>query len=994
MFTGRANVNFIDNNPYKSLRFEGDNTFRLSGNGNLIRKNNSVEVQKNAQKRVMRTAYNSLLGQFKKLRRKNRGDPDSLKLKSIVIPELKANNIADRKPPEYQTVVSSLFLLTNGGDDILSSACDHSDIILNSRVGITKNCNTPSESEPIPEKVFLKVIKDAQATEVLKNDHRYCDLNENKASSSGQPEQRYSSVYSKIDVENTCRDYNSADGDVCDEILNNYVGIESIGSSTEVTAPDFSRDCDVLPSPISSIHKEKSQSEVITSGNSGAVEDLITSLPQRSAVSFNTLPSCNHSDAKLKYYKTGYKLGLRLAITTPIKINALEDFKYSKRLDTKNCSEVFDQKLADGPSSPDRSRDPRIKFPCKKLSKTTPATRKKHSNIAYPPAKSGENIKFEKSNNGYRGCAISINTVETRDLGCSSGFSKIAKQDNSHNLTKCATESFRGYNTTETHSKQTSLGVCSSFTRKGLKRCSIYSNLYGRSPSLERKGEYQNNSPSGQKKSYFGAGAPQSFTLSQQRYTKKMHLSTMPSESVEHFTRHESSVRTPIKQKLIRLKNFLSKRTGRSKPGGNGVYVYDDTRRCYLKYPVIHHKDNLSFSRENDNPKRSSSGIMKKVCDKFRYLLSPSSSQDEYFASKNPIDKKSDEDADNVVDSGEKPCNGSGSSFSILSRIARTIRLRQRLDSDKLLKKKNLGMYRRRYSIECTLSSSGCTRVDKVVDKLTKTVLIAKNISVKNAWSVSISNQTLRGVPLELSMNKFFSNHPLFLKFVGYYDLVDEYVLLTEFMGDRWIDLFSYVDMHGPRNALQTRRIVSSIWKGITHMHSLGIAHNDIKDENVLINIDTLDIKIIDLGSASEITNQPCRVFKGTEKYACPQYFANETYTDMQQESWAFGCLMFVLYFRADPYKGNGDAVDIPVGAVIAQSLRQMWFKNPYSKIDYEYIGFMSLLMSYNPGERPPVSDVHISDEINSNICKYPVTGGAVRPKYMPFNQVRVAEVR
>ena len=48
-------------------------------------------------------------------------------------------------------------------------------------------------------------------------------------------------------------------------------------------------------------------------------------------------------------------------------------------------------------------------------------------------------------------------------------------------------------------------------------------------------------------------------------------------------------------------------------------------------------------------------------------------------------------------------------------------------------------------------------------------------------------------------------------------------------------------------NSTHTVKVVSAV----SHLHSLGIVHGDIKDENIMVDTADLRVNIIDLGSAA-----------------------------------------------------------------------------------------------------------------------------------------------
>jgi calcium-dependent protein kinase len=62
-------------------------------------------------------------------------------------------------------------------------------------------------------------------------------------------------------------------------------------------------------------------------------------------------------------------------------------------------------------------------------------------------------------------------------------------------------------------------------------------------------------------------------------------------------------------------------------------------------------------------------------------------------------------------------------------------------------------------------------------------------------------------------------------------------------------DLYDRINHLGTFSEHQTKKIITQILNGVSHLHSFGICHRDLKPENILFESNiSLHVKIIDFG--------------------------------------------------------------------------------------------------------------------------------------------------
>jgi len=155
------------------------------------------------------------------------------------------------------------------------------------------------------------------------------------------------------------------------------------------------------------------------------------------------------------------------------------------------------------------------------------------------------------------------------------------------------------------------------------------------------------------------------------------------------------------------------------------------------------------------------------------------------------------------------------------------------------------------------------------------------------------------------------------------------------------------------------------ICRGVRFMHKLGICHNDISLENILVD-DQYRCLICDFGLAKQYP--PCvsgfnfmdRGYKGKPIYAAPELYkdgGHGRYDASWADQWAIGACAYVMMFLQRPYTSAG----VTCSDFVEEKVRSRKIRGYASR---EFVQFLGRIFRTEPAERFPNMDALLADPI------------------------------
>ncbi|KAI0797887.1 hypothetical protein C8Q75DRAFT_23929 [Abortiporus biennis] len=137
-------------------------------------------------------------------------------------------------------------------------------------------------------------------------------------------------------------------------------------------------------------------------------------------------------------------------------------------------------------------------------------------------------------------------------------------------------------------------------------------------------------------------------------------------------------------------------------------------------------------------------------------------------------------------------------------------------------------------------------------------------------------------------------------------DIVSDHGHYYEVMEYAPYDLFSVV-MSGKMTRPEVYCVFRQICDGVDYLHSLGLAHRDLKLDNCVMTTTNV-VKLIDFGTATVFhypgkKTTPAAGIVGSDPYLAPEVLSQETYDPRKTDVWSVAIIFMCMILRRFPWK-------------------------------------------------------------------------------------------
>ncbi|XP_065911820.1 serine/threonine-protein kinase pim-3-like [Dysidea avara] len=186
-------------------------------------------------------------------------------------------------------------------------------------------------------------------------------------------------------------------------------------------------------------------------------------------------------------------------------------------------------------------------------------------------------------------------------------------------------------------------------------------------------------------------------------------------------------------------------------------------------------------------------------------------------------------------------------------------------------------------------------------------------------------------------------HHRYVIKLLDYFEEPDNYIIVME-RPEKYIDLFDYITQKEYLSEKTSRYLFRQIVEAVLYCQSMGVVHRDIKDENILIDLKTGHVKLIDFGSGTHLKESAFTEYEGTRVYSPPEWIKKRRYHARTATVWSLGILLYDMLLGDIPFEEDYEIVQA-----------NLKFHKPISTEAKDLISWM---LTVKPKDRPTLEQI------------------------------------
>jgi proto-oncogene serine/threonine-protein kinase Pim-2 len=207
--------------------------------------------------------------------------------------------------------------------------------------------------------------------------------------------------------------------------------------------------------------------------------------------------------------------------------------------------------------------------------------------------------------------------------------------------------------------------------------------------------------------------------------------------------------------------------------------------------------------------------------------------------------------------------------------------------------------FHKQYKLGCIIGQGGFGCVYAGLRKKDMKQVAIKELPISNNQQKNQEDQS----PQEVALMKKLADVPGVIQLLDFFNMGHSYYVVMERFNSK--DMFDFISEQGPLPENLARNLFRQVVDIVMQCHAKGVLHRDIKDENLLIDLTSHQVKLIDFGSGTYLHDGIYTDFEGTRVYSPPEWIKYRQYKADGLTVWSLGVLLYDMLYGDVPFKND-----------------------------------------------------------------------------------------